>query len=228
MQPERPLESLPSAENAAHLRGTLARAAWWSILLGLLMEALLLLIRLDMPRIQAIGEALGKITWSVIVCLGLGIGKVLSEDQPFWMGLAGLMGAPLAFTAAQAVQKTVTELTTSVASGPMSRTVIELGAVRGAEYLCLGAALAIIAGRRGRFHHHLAAGLIAGIVFGVIILALTPATTKSVVGLLSWGVNELIFPMGCAAVLYGTGAVKKVMPEAVRAGSAAKAEKPRE
>ena len=81
--------------SSAYLRRTLTRVAWWSILLGLIMEGLLLVIRLDkLPHLQPVGEGLGKVTWSLIVCLGLGIGKVLSEDKPFWMGLAGLIAAP--------------------------------------------------------------------------------------------------------------------------------------
>lgn len=203
-------QSLPDARDRTDLRRTLTRIAWWSILLGLLMQALLLVIRLDkLPQLQPVSEGLGKITWSLLVCLGLGIGKVLSEDKPFWVGLAGLIGAPVAFTAAQAVQRTVAELTSSVASAPVSSTLIALGALRGVEYLCLGAALAVLAQRKSKPRVYLAAGLVVGVVFGAIVLVLTPATTQSVAGLLGWGVNELLFPMGCAAVLYGAGVISR-------------------
>jgi len=194
----------------AYLRRTLTRVAWWSILLGLIMEGLLLVIRLDkLPHLQPVGEGLGKVTWSLIVCLGLGIGKVLSEDKPFWMGLAGLIAAPLAFTAAQAVQRTVTELMSSIASAPVTPMLIALGALRGVEYLCLGAALAILAQRKSRPGAYLVAGLTVGVIFGAIVLLLTPTTTRSVAGLLGWGVNELLFPMGCAVILYGAGVINR-------------------
>jgi len=196
--------------SSADLRRTLTRVAWWSILLGLLMEGLLLVIRLDkLPHLQPVGEGLGKVTWSLVVCLGLGIGKVLSEDKPFWMGLAGLIAAPLAFTAAQAVQRTVTELMSSIASAPVTPTLIALGALRGVEYLCLGAALAILAQRKSRPGAYLVAGLAVGVVFGAIVLLLTPTTTRSIAGLLEWGVNELLFPMGCAVILYGAGVINR-------------------
>ncbi len=201
---------LPAARTSADLRRTLTRVAWWSILLGLLMEVLLLVIRLDkLPNLQPAGEGLGKVTWSLLVCLGLGIGKLLSEDKPFWVGLAGLIAAPLAFTAAQAVQRTVSELVSSIASAPVTPALIALGALRGVEYMCLGAVLAILAQRKSRPGAYLAAGLVVGMIFGAIVLALTPAITRSVAGLLGWGVNELLFPMGCAVILYGAGVINR-------------------
>jgi hypothetical protein len=48
-----------------------------------------------------------------------------------------------------------------------------------------------------------------GVVFGAIVLLLTPTITRSVAGLLGWGVNELLFPMGCAVILYGAGVVNR-------------------
>jgi hypothetical protein len=214
--------SQSAAARSTDLRRTLTRVAWWSILLGLLMEALLLIIRLDkLPQLQPVGEGLGKVTWSLVVCLGLGIGKVLSEDKPFWVGLAGLVGAPAAFTAAQAVQRTVTEIMSSVAAAPISRTLVAIGALRGVEYLCLGALLAVLAQRKSRPALYLAAGLAIGVVYGGIVLLLTPGAAGSVAGLLGWAVNELLFPMGCAAVLYGAGVISKAVPPSPRTETAA-------
>ncbi len=204
--------SSPAARGGYDLRRTLTRVAWWSILLGLLMEALLLVIRLDkLPQLQPAAEGLGKVTWSLVVCLGLGLGKVLSEDKPFWVGLAGLLGAPLAFTAAQAVQRTVAEIMSSIAAAPVTLTLFAVGALRGVEYLCLGAILAILAQRKSRPRLYLAAGLIIGVVFGTIVALLTPAAVGSPAALLGWAVNELLFPMGCAAVLYGAGVIRKAV-----------------
>ena len=124
MQTNDALASSAAARGGTDLRRTLTRVAWWSILLGLIMEVLLLVIRLDkLPQLHPVGEGLGKVTWSLVVCLGLGIGKVLSEDKPFWMGLAGLIAAPLAFTAAQAVQERC-PLTSTIAGGPITPALI--------------------------------------------------------------------------------------------------------
>ena len=203
----------PAPRRSADPRPVLTRVAWWSILLGLLMEALLLVLRLDkLPQLQPVAESLGKVTWSLVVCLGLGIGKVLSEDKPFWMGLAGLVSAPLAFTAAQAIQRTVSELATSVEAAPITPVLIAVGALRGVEYMCLGAILAVLAQRKSRPTLYLAAGLAVGVVFGGIVLVMTPAIAASLAGLLGWAVNELLFPMGCATVLYGAGVINKAVP----------------
>jgi hypothetical protein len=203
----------PTVRRSADLRPVLTRVAWWSILLGLLMEALLLVLRLDkLPQLQPVAEGLGKVTWSLLVCLGLGIGKVLSENKPFWMGFAGLVSAPLAFTAAQAVQRTVSELTSSVTAAPVTGALIAAGAFRGVEYLCLGAILAVLAQRESRPASYLAAGLATGVVFGGILLVLTPGAAGSIAGLLGWAVNELLFPMGCAVILYGAGVISKSVP----------------
>jgi hypothetical protein len=192
------------------LRPALTRIAWWSILLGLLMEALLLVLRLNkLPELQPVAESLGKVTWSLVVCLGLGIGKLLSENKAFWMGLAGLISAPVAFTAAQAVQRTVTELATSVESAAVTPALIAVGALRGVEYLVLGAILAVLAQRGSRPALYLVTGLVVGLVFGGILLLLTPAALGSLAAILGWAVNELLFPMGCAVVLYGAEVISK-------------------
>ena len=199
----------PAPRRNADLRPVLTRVAWWSILLGLLIEALLLLIRLDrLPQLQPVAEGLGRVTWSLLVCMGLGIGKVLSEDKPFWMGLAGLISAPLAFTAAQAIQRAATELATSVEAGPLSPALIAVAALRGVEYLVLGAILAVIAQSEGRPAFYLLTGLAVGAVFGGILLIYSPFVA-SLAGVLAWAINELLFPMGYATVLYGAGVISK-------------------
>ena len=201
-----------AAQGGAGVRHTLTRVAWWAILLGLLMEGLLLLIRLDrLPQLHPLAEALGKVTWSLLVCLGLGVGKVLSEDKPFWTGLAGLVTAPLAFIAAQAVQRSVSELGSAAGATPITAAVFAVAALRGVEYMCLGALLAVLAQRKSRPRSYLFAGLAVGAVFGGIILLLTPALLTSLAGVLGWAVNELLFPMGCAAVLYGAGVISKAV-----------------
>jgi hypothetical protein len=65
--------------------------------------------------------------------MGLGAGKLLSEGKPFWVGLTGLIGGPVAFSAAQAVQRTVSELTTWIEAAPVTPTLIAVGALRDVE-----------------------------------------------------------------------------------------------
>src|SRR4029453_4300818 len=79
-------------------------------------------------------------------------------------------------------------------------------AIKGAEFACLGLALHWV-GRRA-WHSalgHLAVGLLTGVIFGGLFLAVivqtapTPLPTPS---LLARGVNELLFPVGCALVVF--------------------------
>jgi hypothetical protein len=79
-------------------------------------------------------------------------------------------------------------------------------AIKAAEYACLGLALEWV-GRRA-WHSalgHLAVGLMVGVVFGGLFLAVvvqsapTPLSTPS---LLARGLNELLFPVGCALVVF--------------------------
>jgi hypothetical protein len=59
------------------------------------------------------------------------------------------------------------------------------------------------------------AGLAVGVVFGGTILALTLGAAPCPVptaDLVSRGLNELLFPVGCALVLFSAGALGNRMP----------------
>ena len=57
---------------------------------------------------------------------------------------------------------------------------------------------------------HVGAGLAIGLTFGIAIVAATvqaAAAPPAVVDLAAKGVNEVMFPVGCALVLYASGAM---------------------
>jgi hypothetical protein len=120
------------------------------------------------------------------------------------MGIAGLLAAPLALTIANTIQKGVAAaLSIPGAAGSASLWVL---ALKAAEYGCLAAALGWV-GRRAwaGASAYAAAGLLAGIVFGGVALtvvaqsALTPPSPATMV---VKGVNELVFPVGCALAIF--------------------------
>jgi hypothetical protein len=79
-------------------------------------------------------------------------------------------------------------------------------AIKAAEYACLGLALGWV-GRRawGSALGHLAVGLMTGVVFGGVFLAVVVQSAPgplSTPALLAKGVNELLFPVGCALVVF--------------------------
>lgn len=78
--------------------------------------------------------------------------------------------------------------------------------MKGVEYGCLGLLLGWVGGRAwGGAAAHVAAGLAVGTVFGGLILGLTFVPDPGAISaadLLSRGINELLFPVGCSLVLF--------------------------
>ena len=187
----------------------LLRVAWLAIVLGLLLQLTMLLVAAGFGAVAGsravLAETLRTVSWSLLVCVGVALGRVAAKGQVPLEGVTGLLAAPLALTAANAVQKGVAEAVDAagVPAGPAPVWVL---AIKAAEYACLGLALEWI-GQRA-WHSalgHLGVGLMTGVVFGGVFLAAvvqaapTPLSTPS---LLAKGVNELLFPVGCALVVF--------------------------
>jgi hypothetical protein len=188
---------------------TLLRVAWLAILLGLLLQLALLLVAAGFGRVAGprllLAETCRTICWSLLVCVGVALGRVAAKARVPLEGATGLLAAPLALTAANTLQKGVAEALNAagVPAGPAPLWVL---AIKAAEYACLGLALGWIGRRaRGSALWYAAAGLVAGIVFGGAFLAMvvgsahSPPSTPSLV---AKGVNELLFPIGCALVVF--------------------------
>jgi hypothetical protein len=188
---------------------TLLRVAWLAIALGLLLQLALLLVAAgfgkDISPRPVLAETFKTVTWSVLVCVGVALGRVAAKGRLPLEGITGLLAAPVALTAANAVQKGVAEAVDAagVPAGPAPLWVL---AIKAAEYGALGLALEWV-GRRA-WHsalRHAAVGLMTGVVFGGLFLAVivqsapTPLSTPSLV---ARGFNELLFPVGCALVVF--------------------------
>jgi hypothetical protein len=120
-------------------------------------------------------------------------------------GVTGLLAAPLALTAANAVHKGVAEAV-DAAGDPAGPAPLWVLTIKAAEYGCLGLALEWV-GRRawGSTLGHMAVGLMTGVVFGGVFLAVVVQSTPtplSIPSLLARGLNELLFPLGCAVVVF--------------------------
>ena len=188
---------------------TLLRVAWLAILLGLLLQVAQLLLAAgfgkDISPRPVVAETLKTVSWSLLVCVGVALGRVAAKGRLPLEGVTGLLAAPLALLAANAVQKGVAEAVDAagVPAGPAPVWVL---AIKAAEYGCLGLALEWIARRAwGSALGHLAVGLLTGVVFGGVFLTVvvhTAPTPLSTLSLLGRGVNELLFPVGCALVVF--------------------------
>ena len=181
----------------------------WAILLGLVLQLALLLVAVGFGTAPSPGpllsETLKTVSWSLLVCVGVALGRVAAKGRMPLEGVTGLLAAPLALTAANTVQKGVAEAVDAagVPAGPAPLWVL---AIKAAEYGALGLALEWV-GRRawGSALGHLAVGLLTGVVFGGVFLAVvvqTAPTPLSTPALLAKGLNELMFPVGCALVVF--------------------------
>jgi hypothetical protein len=90
-----------------------------------------------------------------------------------------------------------------VESGALSP--VLLGAIKGIEYGCLGLALGVVGRRGAGAATYAAVGLAIGLLFGAANLLVTTAGSPGAIGLpalLVWLVNEVLFPAGCALVIW--------------------------
>jgi hypothetical protein len=121
------------------------------------------------------------------------------------MGVTGLLAAPVALNVANMLQKGIAEAL-GVAGPAGGMAPLGVMVIKAAEYGCLGAALGWI-GRRawGGALEHLGIGLITGLAFGAATLALAAQSAPQPLradAFVVRGVNELLFPIGCALAVY--------------------------
>ncbi|MGB3633281.1 MAG: hypothetical protein WA982_04525 [Rubrobacteraceae bacterium] len=209
MEAEEKIDGLETTEEPnSSLGATLLRVAWLAILLGLGMEVLLLLV-------ASFGESLGlrplvadfikSISWWVVVCMGIAVGTAVARAQMAFMGLFGLLTAPLAFELSRVLHKGALQALMVTGGGETGDTsALVLAVIKGIEFGILGLAIGWIWTRPwGGVKAHVGVGLAVGVIFGGTMLALLfggeAAPTTDVV---SRGINEVLFPVGCALVLF--------------------------
>ena len=190
------------------------RVAWLAILLGLAMEGVLLLLGTGFGNLLGaapiVAGLVKNVSWSVFVCVGLAVGTTLSKIRVPGMGLLGFLAAPLAFEVSRVLHKGTLEALAASGGGGDDLSPLLVAFIKGLEYGCLGMAVAWL-GRRpwGGAVAHMAAGLMVGLVFGglILLLLLGASPQPPAADLLSRGMNEVLFPVGCALVLFSAGAI---------------------
>lgn len=211
------LEMPAESRQTSDLWRTVLRVAWLSIGLGLALEILLLVLAAytdtagTSPK-PFISDLAHKVSWSFIVCVGLAFGSTAAKAREGMMGILGLISAPLGFTVARAAHKAVKDAMGVVGGAAAGASPFLIGGLKGIEYALFGALLAWIGKRSLGLGAHVGAGLAVGLTFGIAIVAVTvqaAATPPTAVDLAAKGINEVIFPVGCALVLYASGAMAK-------------------
>ena len=189
------------------------KAAWWAVVLGLGMELVLLGLALlagaNPPLRVVVADTAQKVSWSVIVCVGLDLGSASSrKDREGAMGLVGLLAAPAAFYVAKILHTATLRALQAAGSGsagyPKPLTAVIIKAV---EYAWLGGAIGFLGKQQAGLKPYAMTGLITGAIVAslIVILNLLPAAPlASSASLFAKAVNEILFPVGCSLVLYAS------------------------
>jgi len=202
-------ERLPANTSAATL---VLHVCWLSILLGLVIQILLLVASTALghaPKLNPlIVDLAQRITWSTIVCGSISVAMVASKLPVSFMGLAGVLSASVGFKIARAVQKGVGAALGAAPAAAHGPSPLVLGIIKAVEYGCLAALLAWVVKRKGTTATvHAAIGLTMGVFFGTIVLSYTYWSNFklfTVADVVSRGLNEVLFPIGCSLVLFAT------------------------
>lgn len=194
--------TVPAASNGV------LRAAWLSIALGLALEIILVLLAAGVGGLGELApiaaDTVQKVSWSLLVCVALALGTGASREAAR-MGLLGLLAAPAAFYAARALHKALLSVLGSIEDSASLGGSLVIAGVKALEYGVLGWLLGrICAGPRAGAAIHSAVGLGVGVGFGSLLLYLsTLARPMTMSEQLALVINELLFPIGCALVIFG-------------------------
>lgn len=192
----------------------LLRVAWWSIAVGLGLEAVLLAMAAVAGKAGSISpfvaDLVQKVSWSYLVCMGLAVGAAVGRAaRGAVMGLMGVLSAPVAFAIARALHKGASKAL-DLEAGPAGPSPWLLAGIKAVQYGCFGLVLAWAVKRySSSLKVHLGVGGLIAIVFGGLIVSLSFAQSPTPPGMVivTRAVNELLFPLGCAFALFAASAV---------------------
>ena len=198
-------------EDGALIR-RIALIALLSVAVGFVIQGLILAAKLwggaDNATAGFAASLAQGVTWSVLVCVGVGIVTSVSKARPLLAGLLALLVAPLALALAKASQKVVAGLI-SAAEQEAALSLGMASSLKAVEYGVLGWLLAKLVQRsETRAGAYLGTGAGVGIVFGGAIAwfahqaALTKGMAPGGAQVAAGLINEVVFPVGCAMVIY--------------------------
>lgn len=199
------------------------KVVWLSVGLGLALQVLtalaLLMLSGTAPGAAAmLRDSVQKVSWSTIVCTALAVGSATARARVAWTGVLGLLAAPLAFILARLLQKGVGQVLGAHPDAIASGVFVALLAIKSVEYGLLGVALHFLNVRwRAGLVPHLAAGAVAGLVFGglaLLVILLGSQPSPNATRLTIFALNELVFPIGCSLTLYASGSLARRLASA--------------
>ncbi|MEW6131119.1 MAG: hypothetical protein AB1757_29075 [Acidobacteriota bacterium] len=191
---------------------TMLQVAWIAILLGFAIEVLLALVAFlyfDVASAKPfIADLAHKVSWSVIVCVGLAMGRLVAQHRENFMGVAGFLSAPIGFLIANLLQKSVAQTLGLTANVVSDTPLFLIGFIKAIEYACLGLLLEWLEKQsRKNLSAYIFIGITVGISFGSIILFAITETANSPLteaDLTAKAISEIIFPVGCSLVIFAS------------------------
>ncbi len=163
-----------------------------------------------------LADFVNRLSWGFLVCIALTVGTTATKFRTPLMGLLGLLFAPVAFIAARILGSGTGQLL-GVPPAPADGTSpIITGAIKSVQYGILGTGLGFVSQYSwGRALTHIGVGLFAGVVFGgaILIYALQAAgSAVPVLQVVGRAANELLFPIGCALIMFLTQSFSRLLP----------------
>jgi hypothetical protein len=190
------------------------RVAWMSVLLGIGLEVVLVLAVLgfggSITAVTVAADLGQKVSWSILVCIGLAFGSTAARARPRAMGLAGLAAAPIAFHGARAVHHGLSQALQAAGTIGVPPLAL-LTLTKTAQYAILGAVLGWMKDRRASLGAHAGAGLAAGVIFGGAAVAIAAPPGAPAAAIVPKMINEILFPVGCSLILYASDTLAERM-----------------
>lgn len=193
--------------SAGQMRDATLRVIALSLALAVALETLLVGVAATTGGIHSptpfVVNLVQKLPWALVVCTGLWLGLEIGRSRPVAVGVAGLVAAPIASLLARSIAEGAHAF---AFAGTPAGSALLVAAVKAVEFACLGYAIGWLGERAwAGATHHAVAGLLAGVVFGGSLLALSAVGSPEPSGigrLMGWAIDELLFPIGCALIVF--------------------------
>lgn len=183
--------------------------AFWSVVIGIVLELALLGVAAASSRApefaRTVAQVASKVSWSFVVCFGISCGLAAGQARSALMGILGAISGPAGFAVARSVHKGVGQALSMSAGAVDPSSPLALAGIKAIEYAIFGFWLARITKHAAApLSRHLGAGAVIGLVFSAIFVFVFQRAKPdaTAIELVSKSLNEFVFPIGCAFVLF--------------------------
>lgn len=207
-----PTQHLADTQTARLAVRRIAMIALLAVGVGFLAQGLILAGKLaggaPWPGFALLADLAQGITWSALICVGVGIGASIGKHRSALAGVLAALCAPLAIALAKAAQRVVASLIDFTVN-PAILSLATIGTLRALQYGILGWLLAWLV-QRGEVRPlpYVGSGAAVGVAIGGPILFISAGVAErsgvafAAPQMVGSFVNDILFPIGCASVIY--------------------------